>query len=569
MTGTEEYFDENDNITEDDIQDIAQRAGHAAAQETRVLAREEEEGHEDDMVEGYGLSAKEKISVMIKNLKAKDELDIFDDVGEALAKVGHFVTYQIKKNGSILATKGHPFSWGKIQVEFGEGRYTVTAKSADNVYIKTQTESVHARTVKDEDSELNNSSNNDGNLTTLDFISMMEKNAKNATAEAERRADRDRENLMAMITAMKPEKDNSSAEIMKTMQNKSDDMLKLVIALVSKAPDVPKDNSTDMLKFMVDLQNKQQEKTERMFEKMQENNNKLFEAIITTQNSKPEAIEPEFSAIKVMEMVENARNGGFEQYSLITQMAETIAEKNAVTGDGGDESITNTLIKSLAPAVGAMMANKATNPAPTAQPRGTLPPTQRVQTTRPAQAHRQTNPQKSPVRAAGATQNAKPTEQNRQDRTLVRKNPKQSASSLPSVENMIDVEVPTVEAEEFNHEVTQVASDNYEAVEVVETIPESGTIEVNEAHKALIIETSVPLIIGCYSESKSITETVNMVMEAFHQSGVNLNRVHIDFTQNDIQEIVKGAGLDGDMSDLLKEFYVELIQTIETVRKSA
>jgi hypothetical protein len=77
---------------------------------------------DDDLSHDFGFSE----TTTIEDIA---EFDLFDFCENEFVKKGDFVEYTIKKNGSTIGFKKHPYSWERIQKEFGGGRYNVLAKS--------------------------------------------------------------------------------------------------------------------------------------------------------------------------------------------------------------------------------------------------------------------------------------------------------------------------------------------------------------------------------------------------------------------------------------------------------
>lgn len=66
--------------------------------------------------------------------------DVFDYSYKKCIEFGDLPKYMISRNGELLATKFYPYSWEKLQEEYGGGHYRVQSKRvSNNQIIKTQT----------------------------------------------------------------------------------------------------------------------------------------------------------------------------------------------------------------------------------------------------------------------------------------------------------------------------------------------------------------------------------------------------------------------------------------------
>jgi hypothetical protein len=550
---------EDDVLTDADIEAISRKAANKAAREsasqTRDIVVAENEHRYDDMTSDGDVDVHEKVNSMIEKLKKQEGLDIFEDVGSKLAEHYHFVKYQIKRDGEILTTKRHPYSWVELQQEFGGGSYQVTAKSESNVYIKTQTQRV-APPLAGKTSDIE--PNKKEGMSAFEILALMDRKSKEASEDAEKRAARDRETLMTMLTAMKPS-NTSNEKMMELMQSKSDDTLKLMIAFMGNMKQEPqKDNSLEMMKFMVDMQNQSQTRTENLIKALQDNTNRVLDQVVGLIATKKE--EGPFDALKVFEMVESARNQGVQSYKEVTELAEYLAEQKTLLAgsdrSGEKESITDTIIRSMVPALGTLLASKQAGsqaPVPTIQSRRSVSPTQTRIASPQGNAGQRPNTQGA-NRAQSASQTNGQAPTNRQGGAHGGKTVAVNTSGLPSALDFLDGPQNSTKTAEIKAEV--------------EAVNNSGTM-INEHHKARIIESAVPVIVQCYTTGKRIDETVATTIQAFRDNQVDLSRVHIDFLLSDIEEIITGYGFDSDLGTLLREYYAELIKTISKLGKTA
>lgn len=520
--------------SEEEQNEIAQRAADNAEFEGNFDDLDDFDDYEDDEIETQA----ETVDTIIKRLKSENDIDIFQDVGEKLANHDMIVTYQIKKNGKFFTTKSHPYSWDEMQKEFckQEGaRFTVTAKNPDNgSYIKTQTLNID-RLPDSGRSNVDETRSQQPTLSTQELLALFQQNDEKSKREAAEKARSERETMLTLMQAMKPEKQDNS-EILKIISEQSSQSTNTMVALMTAMmQNKPQDNSSDMLKFMVQMQQSAQERTERMMEKMSENTNKVLEQIMGVVAHKD---EPEFSAFKVMELINSARSEGYEQFNTMNQLAELKAkERSEMLGDKKPEGITETILKSLAPALAQGLMTGKSQALP--QPRGSVSHTP---------YNRQVRPQNRTATPTGPHQTARNPQQSRSVRRNSRQNTESRASSFPSVTK----KVRTIENEPPKPQNTTPKPS------VVESSTNSGKMVVNEAHKEKILNVAVPVVIEGYQNTESVEATVQKCLAAFIQNGIEMERVTTDLTEQDIIHLANHFGLDESVSVLLKEFYEKL-----------
>jgi|GEM_PF-3671444 len=520
-------------FSSDELDEVARKAGDDA----------QFDGDFEDLNEfggDYEEESNESVDELIGRLKNEKELDIFQDVGERLAKADMIVSYQVKKNGKFYTTTEHPYSWERLQKDHckQEGaRFSITAKNPDTgAYIKTQTQNVDR--LPDNGTPNVESSSQERGLSTQELLAMFQQSEEKAKREAGEKAKSERETMLSLMQMLKPEKSDNT-EVLKMMSEQSNQSTQTMVAMMTAMmQNKPQDNSSETLKFMMQMQQSQQDKTERLIEKMQENTNRVLEQVMVAASSKE---EPEFRTAEIMQMIDRARNDGFEQFSTMNQLAEAKAQERFSDKNKEPEGITETILKSLAPALASgMMAGRG---APQQMPQ--LPnPQQQGSVSRPqAQAanNRQVRPQNGVTAnqsKAGATRQAS---QGRQNGTPNRSSSQGGVSGFPSAKKAaikVNNEAPTKQT--------------------VEPTSQSSKMIVDEQHKAKIIEIAVPIIVSAYTSQGDIGQAVSETISAFLNSGVQMGRVNIDFGSEDIEAIIKVYNLDESMSVLLREYYEKL-----------
>jgi hypothetical protein len=314
---------------------------------------------------------------ILKRIEEKDKFDIFTDIGDHWQEKGQIVRYQIDKNNRMLTRVDHPFSWEDIQKKFGGGNYKVIAKlpALNNQYLKAQSKIIAS--APDENPEFILKSLAEGKkdttstsgLNTMELLTVLEKKSELAELRAEEtRREAEERIAKAEIKAREEARERLEAqekmfERMMNQKSGSGDILeKLTPILTMVLPailkkETPKDNSEVLFKI--------QEMNMKMMENMQKTNEKMFSSLQDSIKAMGEAVNAkketgDFDAFKIMKMMKDSENEGFEKYRLMNELAKERAEELADLRGGGDgedkkESTVDTLIKSFAPAIAQMV----------------------------------------------------------------------------------------------------------------------------------------------------------------------------------------------------------------------
>lgn len=350
-----------------------------------------QEQHEDDVPDGHS------------NPEPNSEpsaFDLFDDVGAPAMERGQLVQYTIKRWGQHIATKHHPYSWEKLREEFGPGQYQVIAKD-DNTkqYMKKESRLLGEVRTNEKVEAHPTPAPSAGipyqmpQMSFIEMMTFMENQAQRARQEAREASKESANSQQSMMLAL--------LEVTKSSQMQMQTMM------------------LEMNKMQAQVAEKLADAQQRTFEKLNERIEKIAE-LATSKKSDG------LGLAETIKLIENSRNAGLELANQINQLAEVKTEERVALleqareiGGGGDDSLTNTLIKSLLPVVATAMTQQQLQaaqvqpqiapphhtPVPTApqlQQRGVV---QRPQTPRPRQTNQANETQgratKAPKRDAG------------------------------------------------------------------------------------------------------------------------------------------------------------------------
>lgn len=513
---------------------------------------------------------------ILREIEEKNKFDIFTDIGDHWQELGQIVRYQIDKNNRMLTKVDHPFSWEKVQEKFGAGHYNIIAKlpSNNNKYLKAQAKVLASPPEESPDYALKNyiektkeAPQNQG-MNVNEVITMLER--KNELAEARAiEADRKAEERILKAEEKARADAKERMELQEKMMDKlsagnktSGDMIAQLTPIITiLAPlllkkEAPKDTGIDtMMKI--------QEMNIKMMENMQKNTEKMFsqlgESIKSIAESRGKSdVEAEFTPFKVMKMIKDAEADGFKRFKELDELAEEKAlAREEARGDSNDsgskDSTVDTLIKSMAPVLGQMLAGggQQARPQPVVQqprtvqalpspvqPRSSLPKRTVV-----AQPHPERN-NGAKVQATEATKN-EPSNRNGQEGVQhVEKSPVDGVSKFLRTNINEEITSSPVFAQEENY------------------APSISTEKDNDNARA-IFENLLPVVITSYStEGMTIEKTAENCIIELERSGINLATVPRDFDEETLTGIL--TQLPEEYHTLLRGLQNAIIERITT-----
>lgn len=354
------------------LESLANRAAARALRNRKTMDSEIVE--DDDAYEG---------DLENVNIEEIVEFDIFDFCQKEFVEKGDYIDYSIKKNGALAGTKKHPYSWEKLQKEFGEGRYQVIAKSKSTGRIvkkqSMEVEGIGAAAYEDE------------KRNSFDPSELVSKIAEAVKPKQEG------PNFMELFTLMNNASEKSRVEAEKAAEKQQSTIVQMMqqntqmmLAMFQAQNQQPKqDNTVELARLIQSFAEKMENRFEKAIDKIQ------------AQNQPKDNV----SVIEMIKMREEAQEKGFKLYSQLNQLAETKAQEKVelieeYRGEGGggekkDKSMTETLIETMLPTIaGALAQSKQVAPQaiPQAAPQPTRPVSPVSNRQRVARATAQTLP---------------------------------------------------------------------------------------------------------------------------------------------------------------------------------
>ena len=331
------------------LESLANRAATRALKNRKSV--ESEIVEDDDAFEG---------DLETVNIEEIVEFDIFDFCQKEFVEKGDYIDYSIKKNGALAGTKKHPYSWERLQKEFGEGRYQVIAKSkTTGRIVKKQSMEVEGLGGAHYEEE-KKSSFDPSDLVAkiaeavkpkqegpnfMELFTLMNNASEKARIEAERAAEKQQSTIVQMM-----------------QQN-----TQMMLAMFQTQAQAPKQDSTmEIAKLIQAFSEKMENRFEKAIDKIQSQN-------------KP---NDNVSVIEMIKMREEAQEKGFKLYSQLNQLAETKAQEKVelieeYRGEGGtsekkDKSMTETLIETMLPTIAGALAKANTGAPQAAAPKAPM-----------------------------------------------------------------------------------------------------------------------------------------------------------------------------------------------------
>jgi len=325
------------------LETLANKAAARALKNRRTV--ESEIMEDDDAFEG---------DLEMVDIEEIVEFDIFDFCQKDYVDKGDYIDYSIKKNGALAGTKKHPYSWDKVQKEFGEGRYQIIAKS------KTT-----GRIVKKQSMEVEGLGNTheDDKKPSFDPSDLVSRIAEAVKPKQEG------PNFMELFTLMNNVSEKTRGETERAAEKQQSTIVQMMqqntqmmLAMFQTQAQQPKQDSTvELARLIQSFAEKMENRFEKALDKIQ------------AQNQPKDNV----SVLEMIKMREEAQEKGFKLYSQLNQLAESKAQDKVdlieeYRGEGGeskkDKSMTETLIETMLPTIAGALA-KSQTPQPVAQPR--------------------------------------------------------------------------------------------------------------------------------------------------------------------------------------------------------
>lgn len=477
-----------------------------------------------DLPDFAGVSLSDKEALDFSPPEDGDEAAAFDifDYCDTLSKKNHQVQYVVKRNGEMVTVKYHPYSWEQLQKEFKGGLYQITAKSLTTKrYLKSESRTLSdppKGSLQDEDYEIARfapppppppQGPNFMEIFTL-MNTVSDKQRQEARELAKEQAQQSQTTMMAFVEMMRASSQQSQAMVL--------EIAKMTQAISEK---------------MADSQRQMVEKMETRFEK-------VVEKLAHQDDGKKQKGVDMF---EVMKLQQESYDRGFALANQTNQIAELKAQEKLelleeireARGSGEpakEESITDTLIKTMLPAVSQAMLAQTGQMRPPAAPQ----PRRQLQTgpARPRQPQRVLSPsgnqQSKPPQAQGEAKKAEP------------------ARKTNAVATQVNLDALKQQTEPPKSEIA--------ALPVYDEVFEAKATEVRDIKW---YDDALAATIGqCLLDSKSTREGAEAILGKLAELGVTPKVFTDEVKHDDMMGIVKNYNLPEEANPWFEEVYAHI-----------
>lgn len=323
--------------------------------EPEMVDRDSDEDEEEEEEQPRGV----RIPLADQPRSTKDpDFDIFSDLTpQALEKMGknpiYFMIYRNSRQ-EFLAEREYPYSWGKLQTEFGAGFYLVMAREKGTQRIVTiQSKQIGEPSNAGENNEMN----------VAEVLKMVEQRLANVQP-----AKPEAPNVLELLTTV-----FALQEKVKSQAPDNSGIMQSIIGLVQAQSEKTAQAVSDQTKFMLELTMKMQENTNNVLKAMNDTNAKMFEKfnekIEKLGETKTQDTGLNYTPQDVMKLQMEAQQMGFQMWQNLESMAESKAQQRlAVIESVREHEIEEAKPKSLAekmfdavtPALASLVTNTAT-----------------------------------------------------------------------------------------------------------------------------------------------------------------------------------------------------------------
>lgn len=268
------------------------------------------------------------------------DMDIFDRFNKS---TDFPVNYSIQRNGELLAKKDAPYSWDELQNEFGKGMYKVIAKNClngrilkhesksvaqpinhnDKLAEKAATERESVRDILTTVNTQFTESLNAVQAASARQTEIMMRQMESEKEERRRLEEKQREEIMELRKATKEQEGGTTtllATLLPLLMKKDDggdSTMKMMLEIQKMNAETQKETQ----KLIMEIQKENREEARRM----QEATNNMINTLVIEM--KPKESKPDFDALTIMKMMQDAESKGMEKMKDFMDLADERAER--------------------------------------------------------------------------------------------------------------------------------------------------------------------------------------------------------------------------------------------------
>jgi hypothetical protein len=517
----------------------------------------EHEDEDDQVIEPTGLSAAtqrlDPIVTSTPNYESKwkndlpNDFDIFRDLtGEWLEKNAkqpvYYVIYRDSRS-NYVAERYPPYSWAKLQQEFGAGYYIIIAKERGTNRVVIQ----QPRLVEDFKETVKPTENKEQGVSLQDISRVMdEKMASFRPKEQQNTQVQPQPSIMELLTLVFSLQEKA---VSRQPQSNDSALFGSVINLVQAQNEKATQMSQEQSRMMIEMFSKMTENTNSVVRAINENQQKMFEKMndrieqVTKEINKSSNVSSDliYTPQQIIEMQQKAQQTGFEMWARLETMAESKARqrmeiiesiKTEEIEEVKPKPLGEKLFETMMPALGAVMTglarqNALGTPTPVAVPTP------------------QTQVQRQPVRQALPEGNVRRMPQRpvqTQQKTAAPVRPQQEQAKKPATPQ--PVKQQATQTQDF---------DDLPTVDFGE-----GPSYMDNPKFTEYIQILQPILVDAWGKQSTIEETSVKLLSSLQAQGVSC----ADFLENvkydDVQDALSEFELAPEVFTWLRGLYANL-----------
>lgn len=460
-----------------------------------------------------------------------NDFDIFRDLtGEWLEKNAkqpvYYVIYRDSRS-NYVAERYPPYSWAKLQQEFGAGYYIVIAKERGTNRVVIQ----QPRLVEDFKAvEKQSDVKKEQEVSAHDISRILDEKLSVYRPKEPQTQQPSITELLTLVFSLQEK------AVARQPQNNDSALIGNIISLVQSQNDKSTQTAQEQSRMMIEMFTKMAENTNSVVRAINENQQKMFEKMnerietVVKEMNKPVQSGLSYSPQEIIEMQQRAQQTGFEMWSRLETMAESKARqrieimesiKTEEIEEAKPKPLSERVFESMIPALGAVMTGLARQNA-------TGVPAQ--QPMRQVQALPQpNNVRQMPQRPAGqpVQQQVKPQQPNPQAKPPVEqpvKAKQEEFDDLPSVN--------------FDEDDEPDYMDNPKFTEYIQILQ--------------------PILVDAWAAKSTIEETSDKLLSSLQAQGVSREDFLDNVKYDDVEDALSDFNLAPDVFTWLRGLYANL-----------
>jgi hypothetical protein len=532
-----------------------------------ILAEiDQEDGDQDDqdILEPARLTLPESqldpVVTTSKNYQSKwknelpSDFDIFRDLtGEWLEKNAkqpvYYVIYRDSRS-NYVAERYPPYSWAKLQQEFGAGYYIVIAKERGTNRVVIQ----QPRLVEDfKATEKQSDVKKEPEVSVNDIGRILDEKLSIYRPKEPQTQQPSITELLTLVFSLQEK------AVSRQPQGNDSALIGNIINLVQAQNEKSSQTAQEQSRMMIEMFTKMAENTNSVVRAINENQQKMFEKMnerietVVKEINRPAAAGLSYSPQEIIEMQQRAQQTGFEMWSRLETMAESKARqrieiiesiKSEEIEEVKPKPFTEKLFESMMPALGAVMTGLARQNATgvPAQPQiirpvQSLPHPNNVRQM-PQRPTAQVNPQQPrPV------QQAKPVQPVQQAKQQPQPQPQPQSKPQPK---------PPTEA------VKTEVSNDFDDLPSVDFGSVDGPDYMSNPKFAEYIQILQPILVESWTAKSSIEETSDKLLSSLQAQGVSREDFLENVRYDDVEDALSDFDLAPEVFTWLRGLYAHL-----------